>query len=63
MNLMSALGYEAWRVDLIPLAQSNYDHLSMYYSMDISLDPFPYAGELGFHQQYSLTANHLFTSI
>ncbi len=37
-------GIEAWRVDLLPLAASNAEHLAMYALMDISLDTFPYAG-------------------
>ena len=32
------------RVDLLPLTAGNVDHLAMYAHMDISLDPFPYAG-------------------
>lgn len=32
------------RVDLLPLTASNRDHLSSYGHMDISLDPWPYAG-------------------
>ncbi len=32
------------RVDLLPLAAANADHLATYALMDISLDPFPYAG-------------------
>lgn len=48
-NLMQRLaleGVEAWRVDLMPLAAANSDHLSTYSFMDISLDPFPYAGAI-----------------
>lgn len=41
----AAQGIEAWRVDLLPLAAGNADHLHTYSLMDISLDPFPYAGE------------------
>ena len=32
------------RVDLLPLTAGNADHLATYAHMDISLDPFPYAG-------------------
>lgn len=31
-------------MDLLPLAAANSDHLATYALMDISLDPFPYAG-------------------
>lgn len=41
---LEALGVEAWRVDLLPLAPANADHMAMYAQMDISLDPWPYAG-------------------
>lgn len=37
-------GVERSRVDLLPLAAANRDHLSQYSMMDISLDPWPYAG-------------------
>lgn len=45
MQRLAALGVEAWRVDLLPLAPSNADHLAQYSLVDISLDPFPYAGK------------------
>lgn len=32
------------RVDLLPLAAATADHLSMYGLLDVSLDPWPYAG-------------------
>jgi protein O-GlcNAc transferase len=47
MARLAALGVEAWRVDLLPLAHSNADHLAQYGLLDVSLDPFPYAGEAG----------------
>eukprot|EP00242_Pyramimonas_sp_CCMP2087_P003056 CAMPEP_0198229450 /NCGR_PEP_ID=MMETSP1445-20131203/114131_1 /TAXON_ID=36898 /ORGANISM="Pyramimonas sp., Strain CCMP2087" /LENGTH=273 /DNA_ID=CAMNT_0043909913 /DNA_START=3 /DNA_END=825 /DNA_ORIENTATION=- len=37
-------GLEAHRIDLIPLDLATGDHLHKYRLMDISLDPFPYAG-------------------
>lgn len=45
LRQLAALGVEGWRVDLLPLAPGNSQHLSQYALMDISLDPFPYAGE------------------
>jgi len=44
MSRLGALGVEGWRVDLLPLAPSNAEHLAQYGLVDISLDPFPYAG-------------------
>ena len=44
MARLAAAGIEAWRVDLLPLAPSNAEHLSQYALVDVSLDPFPYAG-------------------
>ena len=44
LQQLVAHGVEAWRVDLLPLAAANADHLATYSLMDISLDPFPYAG-------------------
>ncbi|GLC45522.1 hypothetical protein PLESTM_001745500 [Pleodorina starrii] len=41
---LAAVGVEPWRVDLMPLAPGNAQHLATYALMDISLDPFPYAG-------------------
>jgi hypothetical protein len=41
---LAASGVEPDRVDLLPLAAANSDHLATYSLMDISLDPFPYAG-------------------
>lgn len=32
------------QVDLLPLAPATPEHLAIYAAMDISLDPFPYAG-------------------
>jgi predicted O-linked N-acetylglucosamine transferase (SPINDLY family) len=37
-------GVEAERIILLPLAVTTRDHLHLYNDMDISLDPFPYAG-------------------
>ena len=37
-------GVPPGRVDLLPLAPANADHLGTYAGMDVSLDPFPYAG-------------------
>jgi hypothetical protein len=31
-------------VDLLPLAAATPEHLGTYAAMDVSLDPFPYAG-------------------
>lgn len=39
-----AAGVDTSRVDLLALAAANSDHLGTYSQMDISLDPFPYAG-------------------
>lgn len=41
---MEAEGIDAERVDLLPLTAGNHDHLATYSQMDISLDPWPYAG-------------------
>lgn len=46
MAQLQAAGVAAWRVDLLPLTAGTGEHLSVYGLMDISLDPFPYAGEL-----------------
>ena len=32
------------QVDLLPLTAANRDHLAQYAMMDVSLDPWPYAG-------------------
>jgi predicted O-linked N-acetylglucosamine transferase (SPINDLY family) len=45
MARLGALGVDAWRVDLLPLAHTNAEHLAQYALLDVSLDPFPYAGE------------------
>jgi len=37
-------GVSADRVDLLPLAPATVEHLATYGVMDISLDPWPYAG-------------------
>lgn len=44
LQQLAAVGVEPWRVDLLPLAPGNTQHLATYSLMDISLDPFPYAG-------------------
>jgi protein O-GlcNAc transferase len=44
LRQLAAVGVEAWRVDLMPLAPGNAQHMATYGLMDISLDPFPYAG-------------------
>lgn len=41
---LAAEGVAAARVDVLPLTVSTADHLGLYAAMDISLDPFPYAG-------------------
>lgn len=37
-------GVELWRVELLPLTAGTGEHLAQYGLMDISLDPWPYAG-------------------
>ncbi|BDA40757.1 probable UDP-N-acetylglucosamine-peptide N-acetylglucosam [Coccomyxa sp. Obi] len=44
LGQLQAAGVDGSRVDLLPLAAANADHLATYALMDISLDPFPYAG-------------------
>ncbi|GAX74309.1 hypothetical protein CEUSTIGMA_g1758.t1 [Chlamydomonas eustigma] len=44
LNMLCLEGVEPSRVDLLPLRIGNSDHLSAYSYMDISLDPYPYAG-------------------
>lgn len=41
---LTALGVDASRIDLLPLEHLTSNHLSKYSLVDISLDPFPYAG-------------------
>ena len=41
---MTAEGVESWRVDLFPLTGGTGQHLSVYGTVDIALDTFPYAG-------------------
>ena len=41
---MEVHGIPSERIDLLPLTASNSDHLATYSQMDISLDPWPYAG-------------------
>ncbi|KAI3432719.1 hypothetical protein D9Q98_004262 [Chlorella vulgaris] len=43
-RVFEAAGVERCRVDLLPLAAANRDHLAQYGLMDVSLDPWPYAG-------------------
>ncbi|GAB4815161.1 hypothetical protein N2152v2_002207 [Parachlorella kessleri] len=43
-RLFEEAGVDRSRVDLLPLAAANRDHLSQYAWMDVGLDPFPYAG-------------------
>lgn len=38
------MGVDRNRVDLLPLAPANADHLAQYSLIDIGLDPWPYAG-------------------
>lgn len=38
------MGWAVVQVDLLQLAQGTAEHLATYAHMDISLDPFPYAG-------------------
>jgi predicted O-linked N-acetylglucosamine transferase (SPINDLY family) len=47
MGRLAALGVDAWRVDLLPLAPSNAEHLAQYALLDVALDPTPYAGRRG----------------
>lgn len=44
MRYAQGEGVEASRITLIPLEAQTKNHLSKYNEMDISLDPFPYAG-------------------
>jgi hypothetical protein len=44
MAQLASAGVAAWRVDLLALTAGTGEHLSVYGLMDISLDPFPYAG-------------------
>lgn len=59
MNMFKAEGVESWRVDLLPLTQQTHDHLGLYSLIDISLDPWPYAGDLA---SYKLVKCHECTS-
>eukprot|EP00887_Chlorella_sp_A99_P005978 scaffold27.g5978.t1 len=43
-QLFEEEGIERSRVDLLPLAPSNPEHLAQYSLVDVSLDPWPYAG-------------------
>ena len=44
LSQFAEAGLDTSRIDLLPLAAANSDHLGTYAHMDISLDPFPYAG-------------------
>ena len=44
LHLLSQDGIPPGRVDLMPLVAANSDHLATYACLDISLDPYPYAG-------------------
>jgi len=44
LTQFQANGIESSRVDLLLLVSKNVDHLAAYSGMDISLDPWPYAG-------------------
>jgi hypothetical protein len=57
MARLASLGIESWRVDLLPLAHSNAEHLAQYSLMDISLDPFPYAGDAAASAAVSMRAS------
>lgn len=37
-------GIDKSRLDLLEIQPKTYDHLTQYSKMDISLDPWPYAG-------------------
>ena len=37
-------GIATWRIDLLPLTAGTCDHMEQYSLMDLSLDPWPYAG-------------------
>lgn len=41
---LEAAGLAPERCDLLPLAPGNAEHLGTYGAMDVSLDPWPYAG-------------------
>jgi predicted O-linked N-acetylglucosamine transferase (SPINDLY family) len=44
LTQFQANGIESSRVELLLLVSKNVDHLAAYSGMDISLDPWPYAG-------------------
>ena len=44
LRRFTALGVQAWRVSLLPLTAGTGDHMGQYAMMDVSLDPWPYAG-------------------
>lgn len=43
-QLFETLGVERHRVDLLPLAPGNREHMAQYGLVDVALDPWPYAG-------------------
>ena len=46
LRRFAAHGIARWRIDLLPLTAGTADHMAQYSLMDISLDPWPYAGVL-----------------
>ena len=44
LKRFTSRGVPGWRVSLLPLTAGTGDHMSQYSMMDISLDPWPYAG-------------------
>ena len=44
LRRFTARGIAGWRIDLLPLTADTGDHLQQYSLMDMSLDPWPYAG-------------------
>eukprot|EP00210_Caulerpa_lentillifera_P002502 g2399.t1 len=44
MKQFESHGVRSYQLDLIPYSQNVHDHLCSYSRMDISLDPWPYAG-------------------
>jgi hypothetical protein len=44
LRRFTARGISGWRVTLLPLTADTSGHLRQYSMMDISLDPWPYAG-------------------
>jgi protein O-GlcNAc transferase len=44
LRRFTARGISRWRVELLPLTPGTAEHMAQYSLMDISLDPWPYAG-------------------